>query len=229
MTAILLAIALTHIGATPVVVELFTSQGCSSCPPADALVHEIAGDESLRGKVIPLAFHVDYWNRLGWSDPFSSAEWSRRQMFYVRTLRLQTAYTPQAIVNGAMQFVGSNRTALTSAVDAASRRAPIGTVRVEATRSGNNMTATVHATAPEPYNIVLSIVQNDVTTNIGAGENSGRTQTEDAIVRKLQRVTADIPVTVALDPSWRNLTVVAFLQNRETMQIGNAAVAGIDK
>src|ERR1700686_1414096 len=69
---------------SPVVIELFTSQGCSSCPPADELIRKVELDESLRGKVIPLAFHVDYWDHLGWRDPFSSAEWSRRQITYAR-------------------------------------------------------------------------------------------------------------------------------------------------
>src|SRR5256885_1390565 len=79
------------LGPTPVVVELFTSQGCSSCPPADALLHDITADANLHGRVIPLAFHVDYWDRGGWRDPFSSAEWSKRQALYARTLRLNSA------------------------------------------------------------------------------------------------------------------------------------------
>src|SRR5216684_1734725 len=94
--AVIATLALTmhgappKLGPNPVVVELFTSQGCSSCPPADALIHDIAGDSALRGRVIPLAFHVDYWDRLGWRDPFSSAEWSQRQALYARTMRLNS-------------------------------------------------------------------------------------------------------------------------------------------
>src|SRR3954454_13978052 len=95
------------LGPNPVVVELFTSQGCSSCPPADALIHDITTDPAMRGRVIPLAFHVDYWDSLGWRDPFSSAEWTQRQARYARTMRLSSAYTPQAVVNGSRKFVGS--------------------------------------------------------------------------------------------------------------------------
>src|SRR5687767_14525236 len=95
-------------GDTPVVVELFTSQGCSSCPSADALLRRIAADPKLRGKVIPLAYHVDYWNHLGWRDPFSSREWSQRQGDYVRAMKLSSAYTPQIVVNGVREMVGSN-------------------------------------------------------------------------------------------------------------------------
>src|SRR6476646_10282347 len=99
-----------------VVVELFTSQGCSSCPPADELLGRIARDPSLRGRVIPLAFHVDYWDHLGWRDPFSSPEWSQRQLDYVRAMHLSGAYTPQAVVGGAREFVGSNESQLFSAI-----------------------------------------------------------------------------------------------------------------
>ncbi len=210
-------------GSTPVVVELFTSQGCSSCPPAEALIRDIAHDASLRGKVIPLAFHVDYWDSLGWRDPFSSADWSRRQMFYVRALRLEGAYTPQAVVNGSRQFVGSNATALRSAIDDASRRAPVGSVRVEASRAGTAITAVVHADAPPGTDVMLALFEGGVTTHIGAGENEGRTQTEDAIVRRLLRV-ANGTITLPADPSWKHVGVAVFLQDHANLAIGNAAV-----
>src|SRR5205085_6783021 len=100
-----------------VVVELFTSQGCSSCPPADALISKLAQN---RGQVIPLAYHVDYWDRQGWRDPFSSSEWTARQMMYIRGFALNSAYTPQAVVNGTRQFVESSSTAMNAAIDAAS-------------------------------------------------------------------------------------------------------------
>ena len=108
VAAVTIIIALTmtmhgappKLGPAPAVVELFTSQGCSSCPPADALIHDIANDPAMRGRVIPLAFHVDYWDSLGWRDPFSSVDWTQRQTRYARTMRLSSAYTPQAVVNG---------------------------------------------------------------------------------------------------------------------------------
>ena len=219
--AMLSAIAL---GPTPVVVELFTSQGCSSCPPADELIRNIARDESLRGKVIPLAFHVDYWNSLGWSDPFSSRAWSQRQLIYVRTMHLNSAYTPQAVVNGSAEFVGSRQAALNSAIAAASRRAPVGRVSVTATRNGNSISATVRADAPPGYDAVLAVFEHGVTTRIAAGENQGRTATEDAIVRRLQRVSNET-LNVPVDPTWKDVGVAVFLQNRDTLAIGNAAVA----
>ena len=107
------------LGPNPVVVELFTSQGCSSCPPADALIREIAHDPALRGRVIPLAFHVDYWDQLGWRDPFSSAAYSARQADYAsKAFHGGDIYTPQMVVNGREALVGSNYRAATSRASA---------------------------------------------------------------------------------------------------------------
>src|SRR5947207_13958329 len=148
----------TRLGPAPVVVELFTSQGCSSCPPADVLLSEVAHDASLRGHVIPLAFHVDYWDRLGWRDPFSAADWSRRQSFYVRALSLRGAYTPQMVVNGARQFVGSNAHALDAALTEESRQTPFGSVRVTLARGDGALKASVSAkvTSAAPPPVVLA-------------------------------------------------------------------------
>src|SRR5260221_3177098 len=96
----------------PVVVELFTSQGCSSCPPADALLGEL----TRHADVLPLAFHVDYWNRLGWKDPYSSAESTARQRTHSRQLGLRTTYTPQMVVDGGIDVVGSERADVLKAI-----------------------------------------------------------------------------------------------------------------
>src|SRR3954454_16089190 len=129
------------LGPSPVVVELFTSQGCSSCPPADALIHDIANDPAMRGRVIPLAFHVDYWDSLGWRDPFSSAEWTQRQARYAPTMQLNSSYTPQAVVNGTREFVGSNRAAMSAAWEKASNEKVRGEITLTARREGNSVIA----------------------------------------------------------------------------------------
>lgn len=211
------------LGTTPVVVELFTSQGCSSCPPADELIRTLSHDASLRGKVIPLAFHVDYWNHLGWTDPFSSRAWSQRQMAYTEAMRLNSAYTPQAVVNGSTELVGSRRGALLSAIGDASRRTPVGRISVQATRDRNRIAANVHAEAPAGYDVMLVVFQNGVTTKIDAGENGGRMATDDAIVRRLQRVSGET-ISVPIDSTWRDVGVAVFLQDRQTLRIVNAAV-----
>ena len=223
------------LGNAPVVVELFTSQGCSSCPPADALLRELARDASLRGRVIPLAYHVDYWNRLGWSDPFSSADWSRRQQFYVRQLRADSAYTPQAVVGGTQQFVGSNRAQLDAAIARASAEAPAGMLRVTSTVAGDQLTVNVHAdvTRSGKWDVMIAVVEDDLTTRVANGENGGRTFNEDAVVRRLERAggvtsgTFDKMLTIPIDRSWKRdrIHVAAFLQDHATLAIGGAAAA----
>jgi hypothetical protein len=232
--AVLATLALTmhgappKLGPSPVVVELFTSQGCSSCPPADALIHDIANDPALRGHVIPLAFHVDYWDSLGWRDPFSSAEWSQRQARYARAMRLNSAYTPQAIVNGSREFVGSNRSALSQALEKASSAKPVGELALTAHREGNSLIATIHATIPANDDLMLAVLEDGVTTKIEHGENADRTLTNDAIVRRLVRVKpGQTTVTVPIEPAWRNLSAAAFVQDRSTLAISGAVAAQV--
>jgi hypothetical protein len=214
----------SRLGTTPVVVELFTSQGCSTCPPADALITALAHDESLRGRVIPLAYHVDYWDRLGWRDPFSSPLWSQRQMIYVRQMRLASAYTPQVVVAGQHQFTGSHADALGQSIVAASRVRPAGTIAAEAKRDGSSIVTTVHGIAPPDSDLIVVLVEYDVATSVTAGENQGRRIVNDAIVRSLSRVSPG-RTTLKADPAWQHLAVVAFVQDRETLAITNAAVA----
>ena len=188
-------------------------------------------DAALRGKVIPLAFHVDYWDRLGWRDPFSAPDWTRRQQFYVRALSLNSAYTPQMVVNGARQFVGTNAQALDAAVAEQSRQAPFGTVRVSMTR-GDALKVSINAkvTAAAPTDVVLALYENGISTKVMAGENSGRTIDNDAIVRRLLRVSTgsvDTTVAIPIDKAWNpaHLGVAVFLQDRKTLAIRGAAVA----
>jgi hypothetical protein len=232
VAAVIAALTLTmhgappKLGPNPVIVELFTSQGCSSCPPADALIHEIAHDPALRGRVIPLAFHVDYWDRLGWRDPFSSAEWTQRQVRYASAMRLSSSYTPQAVVGGTRQLVGSNRSALNAALEAASNTKPAGDVTLSVRREGNTLIASIRATVPANDDLLLVVTEDDVITRVPHGENAGRTLTNDAIVRRLIRVVpGQRVVTIPVDPAWRNLSAVALVQDRKTLAI-SAVAAG---
>jgi hypothetical protein len=219
------------LGPTPVVVELFTSQGCSSCPPADALIHKIANDRKLRGRVIPLAFHVDYWDSLGWRDPFSSAEWSQRQALYARTMHLSSAYTPQAVVNGTHEFVGSNRSALNAELERDSNaKPPAANIALTARREGNNVVATIHAAVPASHDLMLAVTEDGVTTKVDHGENAGRTLTDDAIVRRLIRVNpGQTTVMIPIDAAWRNVSAAAFVQDRTTLAIGASAAARVQQ
>jgi hypothetical protein len=196
------------------------------------LVRELTTDAALRGKVIPLAFHVDYWDRLGWRDPFSAADWTRRQQVYAAALHLPSAYTPQMVVNGTRQFVGSNGHALDAALADETKQPPFGTVSVSATRDGHALAAKVTATAPSSANVVLAVFENGLVTKVEAGENSGWTIDNEAVVRRLVKVAAgsvDTTVSIPLDKSWNpaHLGVAAFLQDRKTMAIRGAAVAAV--
>jgi hypothetical protein len=221
------------LGPTPVVVELFTSQGCSSCPPADALLRTFANDPQLRGKVIPLAFHVDYWDRLGWRDPFSSRAATQRQMAYVRSLHVNSAYTPQVVVNGAREMVGSNANAVGSAIEAASKQPVASSLRITTSRAADSINVAVRGdVAQSGLELIVALYEDDVTTNVGAGENGGRTLVNDGIVRQFVRVDAprgaiDKTLTIRTQPGWRaeKLGVAAFLQDVTTMRIGAAASA----
>jgi hypothetical protein len=203
----------SRIGSSPVVVELFTSQGCSSCPPADELLGRIARDASLRGRVIPLAFHVDYWNHLGWRDPFSSADWSQRQLAYVRALGLSGAYTPQAVVGGTREFIGSNERQMYSAIKEASKKKPAASIAL-----ANNI---ARIDTPRELELIALSVENAQTTNVARGENGGRTLTNYAIVRKFTRLGA-VKGQIETPPLPAGTNVV-LLQDAKTMEIVAAA------
>jgi hypothetical protein len=161
----------------PVVVELFTSQGCSSCPPADALLTELAR----RPDVLPLAFHVTYWNNLGWKDPYSFDAATARQRAYQRQLDADNIYTPQMIVDGRTDVVGSDRRAVERAISAA--RASM-TVPLSLTADASGVHIDVgagHGTAA----LLLIGYDSSHQTAVGRGENAGRKLTESNIVRSL--------------------------------------------
>ncbi|SRR6266852_9342493 len=219
----------SHRGSSPVIVELFTSQGCSSCPSADDLVHKLAAEQSV---VIPLAFHVDYWNHLGWSDPFSSKSWTQRQMMYVNTFHLAGAYTPEAVVNGGAEMVGSDERKLRARIAEESTRAAEANVGLSASADGVHVTAT----SRHPHvDLVLAIVEDGNLTPVARGENSGRSLRNDFVVRSVRRVGSldkgpvDAEVPLQLDASWKRhpLRAVAFVQDRETLRIYGAATTSI--
>jgi hypothetical protein len=177
------------------------------------LIGEIERDANLRGKVIPLAFHVDYWNQLGWTDPYSSAEWSRRQSAYVRALNLDSPYTPQAIVDGARQFIGSDRRSIYDAIARASHDPAIAHVAIDG--------RLVHGSTSRPLDLLGAVVRSDAPTAVKAGENGGRTLHNEAIVRKLTKIAR---VSGDFTQPARDANVV-FLQDPKTLTIFAAATS----
>ena len=163
----------------PAVVELFTSEGCNSCPPAEAYVGELAG----RPDVLALAFHVDYWDDLGWRDRFGLSQAVERQRNYARTLRLGSVYTPQVVVDGSTDYVGSNRGAIERALRD-NRQGPPVVLSVSADEISVRMEAGTQAGARG--DVVLVSYLRKAVTPIGRGENAGRTLAEYNIVRSVQ-------------------------------------------
>lgn len=169
---------ITRSASPPVVLELFTSQGCSSCPPADALLGELAK----RPDVIALAWHVDYWNNLGWKDPYASRQWTDRQRAYAQQLR-EDVYTPALVVNGAAMVIGSDRRAVTRAM--AETPAPSVAVSLRRTPSGLEARSTAWPTGAAA---LLVTYDPENATAVGAGENVGRHLTEYRIVREARDI-----------------------------------------
>lgn len=198
-----------------VIVELFTSQGCSSCPPADALLAALDKDPN----VVVLSEHVDYWNYLGWRDPFSSSAFSERQQRYARRFGIEGPYTPQMVVDGRAQFVGSDGRQARSSIADAGRTAK---ALVVVTREGETVRVAAPALAADgkakSAELWVAIVRPEGKAEVPRGENAGRTLRHVAIVRSLAKAgvatrEAGVTHTFTLPPPeggpWR---VVAFLQ-----------------
>lgn len=177
----------------PVVVELFTSQGCSSCPPADALLNEFARS---RRDLLPLAFHVEYWNRLGWTDPYSSPEATERQRVYVARLTDPTLFTPEMIIDGTRAVIGSDRGSIEQAIGNAQDDA-LTAANVSLKATAGEVVVSVGAGTGKA-DIVLIGYDRSHTTPIGRGENGGRTVTEANIVRSVQSIGAWTGAAVSL-------------------------------
>jgi len=229
-------------GGGPVVLELFTSQGCSSCPPADRLLTSLGNEPDLSTRVFPLSFHVDYWNYIGWTDPFSSERWSDRQRQYARAFSSNRIYTPQLVVNGKVDCVGSKRGEVYDLVREALAKKPEGEVKVRLApgADANALEAIVDArlvaNAPGPLELWVALYQKDLTTSVERGENARRTLRNDYVVRSLVQAfsmpgTAGSEqsgqVTLTLDPSWNrsDLGVVTFLQAAKERTIHGSARA----
>ncbi|NVB84340.1 MAG: DUF1223 domain-containing protein [Kofleriaceae bacterium] len=205
----------------PLVIELFTSQGCSSCPPAEALLNKLAHDAGKR-PLAPLAFHVDYWDDLGWPDPYASPAWSERQRQYASALGDNRVYTPELVVGGKVGMVGSQATRVLQAIAAAPKQQHIA-----ATATWQKSSITVDATAPADADVFVAIYQDGTRTKIARGENAGETLTSDRVVRKLQRVAAagkKGSLTIAIDPSWQTVGAIAFAQRADRAIVGSAVL-----
>jgi len=225
----------------PVVVELFTSEGCSSCPSADALLARMDETQPVEGaEVIALAQHVDYWNYLGWSDPFSSHEFSERQDAYAHTFGNDGVYTPQMVVDGRAEFAGGNSERAFDAIAQAARepkaevllsRADVPANADAPVRLGVRVEKLPKLTDGDAADVLLAITEGGLSSDVSRGENSGRKLTHTGVVRRLTKLgelgagafSAETDVT--LDKNWRreNLRAVVFLQERGSRRVVGAA------
>jgi hypothetical protein len=215
---------------TPVVVELYTSQGCSSCPPADAFFGELAKQPG----IVALGFHVDYWNYLGWADPFSSKKFTYRQKEYAMSFRQTGVYTPQIVVHGRRGEVGSDRRAVLAAIAEARKVKPSAAVTLEKL-GGNRLHAVVTAAAEaKGAEIWVALFDRRQSTKIPRGENEGKTLTYHHVVREWRKAgelggeKAEVPITVAGDKGEKRSGAAVIVQQRKAGAILGAAIAFID-
>lgn len=225
----------------PVVVELFTSEGCSSCPPADALLERMDETQPVEGvEVIALAQHVDYWNYLGWSDPFSSHELSERQGAYSRAFGRDGVYTPQMVVDGRAEFPGGDGGKALEAIAQAARepKAEVHLTRADAqakTDAPVRLSLTVEhipkLSDGDAAEVLLAITEGGLASDVSRGENSGRKLKHVGVVRRLTKLgefsagTFSADTDVTFDKGWRreNLRAVVFLQERASRRVVGAA------
>ena len=218
-----------------VVVELFTSEGCSSCPPADELLGRLRQDLAAKNiQVIPLGFHVDYWNSLGWKDRFSSADFTQRQEQYTHALKVDGPYTPEMVVDGAVEFVGNDAGRAQSTIRQQASQLETAEVKI-GSAGADQLTIQVKGPAA-PANggnalVMLAITEDNLSSQVRSGENGGRTLHHAAVVRELRQVGSlqsgaiETTVSLKLEKDWKrnDLRAVVFVQQGPSGKIEGAA------
>jgi hypothetical protein len=209
-----------------VVIEIFSSEGCSDCPAADLLVSKLTvWARENKEPVYPLIFHVDYWNNLGWRDVYSSQVFTQRQGSYAHIFKDQGMYTPQMIVNGSDAFVGSNQEQLQKDMNRELTLPASVTLHIGLTKQESNAIIDYQATGFLKGDVInFALVQRGLATEVTAGENAGRTLHHDNVVREFQTVpltSAEAQVTISLNKisDTSQASVIVYVQNPQTMMI----------
>ena len=236
-----------EIGATPghrpVLVELFTSEGCISCPPADNVLSDLVTRQPIEGVyVVGLGEHVDYWDRLGWRDPFSSPLFTRRQSEYdAKVFRSNRIYTPQIVVDGHTEAIGSDTDAVRRAIQAAAQRPNVNVVVRLDSMTDAEARVWVHVEMAlavgrrNDVDVFVAVTEDRLVTAVPRGENQGRTLNHHAVVRSLTTVgsipgdqgTFQATVSVPLEPAWKSedVRIVSFVQERQSLRILGTGVS----
>lgn len=211
-----------------VLVELFTSEGCSSCPPADRALTFLQKEQpNSEAEIITLAFHVDYWDDLGWKDEFSSPLYTQRQQFYSRKFRLNSIYTPQMVVDGNFEFVGSD---MGKAQKCISETLKAQKAKIEISKIENILKVNItDVPKSSDSTVYLAIAEDDLASDVKRGENSGNRLEHDSVVRELRLLgkieeskrnfSTEFPLH--LNPNWKpeNLKLVVFIQVNQSREI----------
>lgn len=211
------------------VIELFTSEGCSSCPPADELVNKILRED--KQDVYILSFHVDYWDRLGWKDNFSQSAFSDRQKQYAHYLSLDGVYTPQIVVNGTDQFVGSNESHLRSSLN---NTKPESNLTIEASKTSNESVHLLYKiTGNNSALLNIALIQPEATTQVRRGENGGRKLHHVNIVREFKTIettakTGSLDIEIPTELRELAFKVIAYTQRENNFQITGAAQIAVE-
>jgi hypothetical protein len=234
--------------AQPVVVELFTSEGCSTCPPADALLLKLAATQPVEGaNIIVLEEHVDYWNHQGWTDPYSSSDWTLRQQDYVARFKEKEPYTPQMIIDGQAQMVGGQEELAQQAIRQAASQ-PKTEITLTAENSGKDgaeqfqykvrVVKLVGNTERDTAEVWLAVSESGLGSSVDGGENAGKLLHHAPVLRSLHKIGVASPkgetafetsARVKFTRDWKrqNLQVAVFVQEKKSMRILGAASAVI--
>lgn len=214
---------------TPVLVELFTSEGCSSCPPADRVLSQLEKEQTNPDvEIITLALHVDYWNYLGWKDEFSAAGYSERQRGYAEKFKLDSIYTPQMVVDGQTQFVGSNLGTAQRAIGEAAKTSKTN-IEFSTEKEGELKVKISDLPAGENSYVWLAIAEDNLKTSVKRGENSGKTLDHVSVVREMKLLgnlastdkNFETEVAFKLPTDWKkeNVKFVTFVQGEKTKRV----------
>jgi hypothetical protein len=225
----------------PVLIELFTSEGCSSCPPADRIAIGLQSSSCKGQELIILSEHVDYWNNIGWRDRYSSPLFTARQQGYAKSLGQNSVYTPEAVVDGLYGMVGSNAGSLHDAIQKCSKNAK-ASVRLSVEEPEmNSADKRVSVSASSPPNLdgkrvqlFIAVTEDNLSSNVRSGENAGAVLSHTGVVRSLKRLGSEFVLDrskditystkITVSPQWkeRDLRVIAFLQEPSTQRIWGA-------
>jgi hypothetical protein len=228
---------------TPVLVELFTSEGCSDCPPADALLERLDRSQPVAGaQLVVLSEHVDYWNHIGWRDPYSSHAYSERQGAYAARFGLSSVYTPQMVVDGNFEFIGSDESRAIAAGEKALQAQKVS-MKLSGAHMESDGVVTVHLDAgrlPSPAarltNVLLAVADERDETHVTGGENGGRTLKHSAVLRSLKVVGSldqskglSKAVEIEVPPRNGSTRLVAFAQDEKAGTIRGVASTNFSK